>query len=294
MRVKIGLIGDQISESLSPLLHSCASEIAGISCDYHLLVPAEQQVDFISLYERCRDNGFDGLNITFPYKQSIPEELVIEGSAVRSIGAINTVLFKNPSTVGMNTDYTGFVDAYRYCFAETEVGSVTIFGAGGVGRAVAFGLIKLGVSKLQLVDSNQAQARELAAALLSHNPDMHCEVYQPESDIPATDGLVNCTPVGMQAFPGSAIPASMISTATWCFDAIYYPVRTEFLRQAEAAGLPVMSGIDLFFFQGINSFKAFSSIDVDPKNLSQEIHRRLQSSEIAGDRKNLFNKYCQD
>lgn len=294
MTVKIGLVGDQISESLSPLLHSCASDIAGIRYSYQLLVPAQEQLDFSSLYERCRVGGFDGLNITFPYKQSIPEELVIEDSVVQSIGAINTVLFKKPSTVGMNTDYSGFVDAYRYCFSQTEVGSVTIYGAGGVGRAVAFGLTELGISTLQLVDSNLQQARELATALLNHCPDLRCEVYQPESAIPATDGLINCTPIGMQTFPGSAIPDSMMRHAKWCFDAIYYPVKTEFLQQAEAMGLPVMSGIDLFFFQGINSFKAFSSCDIDPKKLSQEIHRRLQSSQIAGDRKNLFKKYCQD
>ena len=72
------------------------------------------------------------------------------------------------------------------------------------------------------------------------------------------DGIVNCTPVGMVGYPGSPVPAERLGPQRWAFDAVYTPVETLFKQQAEAAGLTVLSGYELFFHQGIEAFRIFT------------------------------------
>jgi shikimate dehydrogenase len=42
-------------------------------------------------------------------------------------------------------------------------------------------------------------------------------------------------------------------------------VWTEFLRSARAAGLAVLTGFDLFFYQGLDAFEAFTGRVTDPQ-----------------------------
>ncbi len=81
------------------------------------------------------------------------------------------------------------------------------------------------------------------------------------------EGLVNCTPLGMDGKPGTAVPRSAIGEQKWAVDAVYTPVDTLFLNDARAAGLDVMSGYELFFFQGVDAFKIFTGRDVDESAL---------------------------
>lgn len=291
MNHKIGLIGDQIAGSLSPLLHSSAAEVCGIELDYQLLIPAIEGLDFDGLYRQCKESGYHGLNITYPYKERIPDSLDIDDTLVSAIGAINTLVFRGDRVCGTNTDYSGFVNAYGFCFEDQAPGSVTVFGAGGVGKAVAFGLLKLGVRELRLVDSNPEQASALARVLQAAQPEINCEVFAPEDVIPPSDGLINCTPVGMQRIPGCAVPDYLMGHARWCFDAVYDPVDTEFLLRAQARGIAVMSGIDLFVFMGLDTFHFFTGSQMDMHALVRAMQSRLRAQVPPDHRTEIFNRY---
>ena len=77
---------------------------------------------------------------------------------MRTIGACNTVLFGAPA-IGFNTDYTGYVSAFRAQFGARPPGAVAMAGSGGVGKAVAFGLAKLGAKSLTLFDIDDGKSR---------------------------------------------------------------------------------------------------------------------------------------
>lgn len=270
--VRLGLIGDNIARSRAPDLHRIAGQIAGIDVSYDRLIPRELGSDFDAVFERCRASGYRGINITYPYKELAARKVVASDELVREVGAVNTVVFGPGAPVGHNTDLTGFVAAYRGAFGTREPGRVALIGAGGVGKAVAFGLIALGAAAIRIVDRDPARAASLVAALAAARPGLELGVAGDAAAAAAgADGLINCTPVGMVGHAGTPVPAEVLAGGRWAFDAVYTPVETTFLGDARAAGLECLSGYELFFHQGIQAFRIFTGLDVP----EQELRRRL-------------------
>jgi len=163
--ILLGLIGDNIAASQSPRLHRLAGLQNGRRVRYDSLIPAVEGLDFDALFARCAAGGYRGINVTYPYKEVVAGRLRIDDPLVRAIGACNTVLFDPEGPRGFNTDYSGFVAAYRRMRGERAPRAVLMIGAGGVGRAVAFGLIALGAAEIRLADRDAAKADGLADAL---------------------------------------------------------------------------------------------------------------------------------
>jgi shikimate dehydrogenase len=76
------------------------------------------------------------------------------------------------------------------------------------------------------------------------------------------DGLVNSTPIGMVGIGGCPFPQAAMAGRRWAFDAVYTPVDTPFMTAAGAAGLNLLSGYELFFYQGVDAFRHFTGTDV--------------------------------
>ena len=269
--IRLGLIGDNIAASQSPRLHEIAGRLCGLTVTYERLVPPQRNQTFEEVFAFCGAEGFAGINVTYPYKERVVGMLDVADPAIRKIAACNTVLFGAGMPRGFNTDFTGFVLGTAFG-RDAEPGRVAMIGAGGVGKAVAFGLVELGCRHLNLFDRDQARAEGLAAAVRQAAPDLTVEVASSaEEAVEGTDGLINCTPLGMVGYAGSAVPESGLSRARWAFDAVYTPVDTEFLLAAKAAGLSIMSGYELFFFQGVDAFRLFTGQDVDQAALRQAL-----------------------
>jgi shikimate dehydrogenase len=262
--IRLGLIGDNIARSRSPLLHVEAGRLCKLEVSYERLVPADMGLPFEAVFERCRQGGFRGINVTYPYKEQVVPLLRIDAPEVSRIGACNTVLFSGSRAEGFNTDHSGFIAAYRSVFGGRDPGTVAMAGAGGVGKAIAFALAALGCPRLRLHDPHESRATALARSIGAADSGMTVEVCGTIGDAAdGADGLVNCTPLGMAGQPGTAVPAALMDKAAWAFDAVYTPVETEFLRDARAADLKVMSGYELYFHQGVDAFRLFTGRQVD-------------------------------
>ena len=170
-KVRIGLIGDNIAASKAPRLHALAGRMRGVEVTYDLLIPAEQGAGFDELFDHCATGDYHGINVTYPYKERAAARVRIDEPLVRAMGAVNTVVFTSDGPRGFNTDHTGFVTAWRAAFGPARPGPVCQVGAGGVGRAVAFGLAALGAEAVRLVDLDRARAERLAAALREARPE---------------------------------------------------------------------------------------------------------------------------
>jgi shikimate dehydrogenase len=262
--VRLGLIGDNIARSQSPRLHERAGRLVGIPVSYDRLIPKELGEDFEAVFAAARRNGFRGLNITYPYKERVVPLVTIEDPQVAALGAVNTVRFTEAGPRGFNTDWSGFIAGYRHTFGDTAPGPVCMVGAGGVGKAVAFGLLTLGLDTLTLVERDLPKAEALAAALAAAAPGLTVRVTGNVAEGSAgAAGLINCTPVGMTGYEGTPVPRGLMDGARWAFDAVYTPVETEFLRDAAAAGIAVMSGWELYFYQGLHAVTIFHGRPVD-------------------------------
>ena len=269
--IKLGLIGTSIARSRMPLFQRLAGERTGHPLDYALLdIAGGDPQGFDATFRGCAEGGFHGVNVTYPFKELAAARVAIEDPRIRTLGAVNTVIF---GAGGHNTDHSGFLRAYRGRFGDRPAGRVAAIGAGGVGRAIAFALPALGASQIRLFDLDGTKAQALAAALRAAGADVALCASAEDAAADA-DGIVNGTPVGMYFQPGCPIAADALRGLRWAFDAVYTPEDTELLQAARGEGLDVLSGFALFLGQAADAFEAFTGArlsDADVAAIEREI-----------------------
>jgi len=270
--IKLGLIGDNIARSRAPVLHGLAGDQNGVAVTYDRLVPKDRGETFDQVFAACKAEGYRGINVTYPYKEQVAQKLRIDDPLVQAIGAVNTVIFDADGPRGHNTDYSGFTAAYGRVRGIEPTGRALMIGTGGVGRAVAFGLAALGANDLALVDRDLVKAEALANDLRRAAPNLTVSVGNDAvAAAKGAAGVINCTPVGMVGYDGTPLPLAAMAMASWAFDAVYTPVKTQFLTDAAASGLQVISGWELFFFQGVHAWEFFAGLPLDEDRLRADL-----------------------
>lgn len=270
--LKLGLIGDNILRSRAPTLHGLAGRQNRVAVQYDRLTPSEMGEDFDTVFDACPMRGYRGINVTYPYKERAAKKARMTDPLVQAIGAVNTVLFEPDGPLGHNTDYSGFLAGYRNVRGEAAPGVACLIGTGGVGRALAFGLLALGAEEIRLIDRDAAKAQALAADLRAVGSPSSVRVFaDAEEAAQGASGLLNGTPIGMVGYGGTPLPSESMAGSDWVFDAVYTPVDTPFLTDAEAAGLQVISGHELFFYQGVHAWRHFSGLPLDETRLRADL-----------------------
>ena len=207
--IRCGLIGENLGRSrfADGLDHLCRAH--GLTLAFELIDSIGQPgFDFESTLEECRAQGWTGVSVTHPYKPQAASWIGASlDPALARIGSCNLVIFEPDGVRGGNTDYSGFLSAWRQKMGDAKPGRVAMAGAGGVARALAHALANLGAEEIVIWDRNQDLARDFAEAV------GRVARAVPMGDLPKVlegmDGLVNATPLGMHAYPGSAFPAPL-------------------------------------------------------------------------------------
>lgn len=270
-RIRLGLIGDNIAASRAPDLHHAAARLCGIDVVYERLVPKDLGLTFDQVVALALANDFRGLNITHPYKERILNFVTIDDPALEAIGACNTVLLGD-RMIGFNTDYTGYISAFKERFDDMPPGIVVMAGSGGAGKAIAFALAKLGAKSLRLFDVDEQKSQVLARTLRNGKPAMSVDIAPTlQQACEGADGMINCTPMGMVGYGGNAFAGISLADRRWVCDAVYTPLETPFLRESQAAGVDILSGYELFLYQGIHAFELFTGRKVDASALRQAL-----------------------
>jgi len=254
----VGLLGANIGGSLSPALHEDAAAAAGMVGHYHLMdVDGPRPRTLPELLAAVRTAGFNGVNVTFPFKEAVIRLLDEVSPEAAEIGAVNTVVFDAAGrSTGHNTDRSGFRAAFLAAFGADAVRGKPVLqlGAGGAGRAVAFALRDIGVSTLRLYDRDAQRARNLCADLGGN-----CEVLDaPEPVAASVSGIVNATPVGMTGHSGMPMSPDVVQAHQVVADVIYTPLETEFLMAAKSRGARTMGGAGMCVHQAVRAFELFT------------------------------------
>lgn len=269
--ILVGLVGAGIQASLSPRLHEKEGDAQGLRYMYRLIdldvlgLSARNLPEIVASAERL---GFSGLNITYPCKQAVIEQLDELSADARAIGAVNTVVFKDGRRLGHNTDWSGFKEGFRRALPDAARNRVVQFGAGGAGAAVAHALLGLEARELRIIDTDRARARDLAATLRARFGEGRAKAIEDTAEAMAgADGLVNATPSGMAKFPGMVLPPDLLSPEVWVADVVYFPIETELLREARARGCRTMPGAGMAVFQAAGAFRLFTGIEPDAERM---------------------------
>jgi shikimate dehydrogenase len=271
-----GLIGAPIAHSAAPAMHEQAAHDLGVRCDYQLIeVAGAGPEELRTLLEGVRRLGFAGVNVTFPYKEAVVGLLDELSPDAAAMGAVNTVVVRDNRLIGYNTDTTGFARAAADLVADSGQGCVALIGAGGVGKAIAFALVKLGIAELRVFDTDRAKADRLALLLRPRGRAL--VVDSVEDAVRGAIGLVNATPVGMLPSRESPVPEALLHRGQWIADAVYYPLWTPLLLAAQATGARVMTGRELAIYQAADAFELFTGLAAS-RDVMGEVFDRVMSA----------------
>ena len=214
--MRVGLIGDPLGHSFSPRLHAAFG-----TADYELHpVPAEALPAFF------RERAFEGVNVTIPHKIAVIPLLDELHPSAEECGAVNTVVNRGGKLTGYNTDIFGMSFALAHAGISLSGRHVVILGSGGTSHT-ARALAK----------------REGAASVtvVSRSGEVN---YSNIAELTETEIVINTTPVGM--FPhadASPVDLALFPRLKGVFDAVFNPLRTRLIEQAENLGVPVASGL---------------------------------------------------
>ena len=258
-RFLTGLIGAPIKHSASPAMHERAADALGVHCHYQLIeVAGAGAEDLRLLLEGAKRLGFAGVNVTFPYKETVVPLLDELSPGAAAIGAVNAVVVRDGRLIGHNTDTTGFALAIGDLVARSRSGAVALIGAGGVGRAIAFALGTLGVPELNIFDADRAKAEALARLRPGSLKIRIADGV--EAAMRDAVGVINATPIGMLPSTASPVPEALLHRGLWVVDAVYSPLWTPLLIAARAKGATVMTGRDLAVHQAADAFELFTGL----------------------------------
>lgn len=267
-----GLIGAPIAHSAAPAMHEQAADELGVRCHYQLTeIAGAGREELRVLLDGMRRLGFAGVNVTYPYKEAVVGLLDELSPDAAAIGAVNTVVVRDDRLIGYNTDTTGFARAAAGMIAESPQGSVAVIGAGGVGKAIAFALVRLGVSKLRIFDADRAKADHLALILKGHCRAVVAD--RVDDAVEGVVGLVNATPVGMLPNRDTPVPEGLLHRGLWVTDAVYFPVWTPLLRAAKRTGARVMTGRELAIYQAADAFQLFTGLAASTSEMANAFDR---------------------
>jgi shikimate dehydrogenase len=264
----LGLVGAGISASLTPAMQEREGQESGVSLTYRLIdldllgLDASDLPDVLSW--ACR-LGFDGLNITHPFKQAVVPLLDELSEDAEDLGAVNTVLFRDGRMLGRNTDWSGYSQAFRSVLPDAVHDRAVLVGAGGAGVAVGYGLLRQGAEHVAILDTATDRAKGCSERLAKRFGDDRVSVAHEFAEaLDGAGGVVNATPVGMLGHPGSALPTNLLRSDLWVSDVVYFPLETELVASARSRGCRVLPGGGMAVHQAVGAFEYFTGLAPDP------------------------------
>ncbi len=269
----LGLVGAGIGASLTPAMQEREGREAGLSLTYRLIDLdrwAMTRADLPDVLAWARRLGFDGLNITHPFKQAVVPLLDELSTDARDLGAVNTVIIRDDGLSGRNTDWSGYTRAFQQVLPEAVNDRAVLIGAGGAGVAVGYGLLRQGAEHVAVVDHDPDMAKACAERLAGRFGDHRVAIAEDLEDALAdAQGLVNATPVGMWGHPGTAVQPRLLRPDLWVSDVVYFPLRTELVLAAHARGCRVLPGGGMAVQQAVGAFEAFTGRPADSERMAR-------------------------
>ena len=277
----LGIIGDPVEHSLSPVMQNAA--IAELGVDYIYVPFPVKKIDLTKAITGFEAIGVQGFNITIPHKQLIIPLLSEVTNTAKMVGAVNTVWDNGSGWKGTNTDVEGFVAPLKTIARDWSQKTAIVLGNGGAARAVVAGLAELGFAAIHIVGRDRQKILDFyqtwqnvpkIAPLLK----VHYTATLPEL-LSAADLLINTTPVGMYPHidnsPISQELMQQLKPDAIAYDLIYTPSPTKFLRFATARGLQAIDGLEMLVQQGAAALEIWLQqpvpIDVMRNSLKQQL-----------------------
>lgn len=238
--MKYGLIGEHLKHSYSCEIHA---QIADYEYELHEIPPS-------GLGEFLKKREFNAINVTIPYKQDVIPYLDEISDTAKRIGAVNTIVNRNGRLYGDNTDFAGMLALAKHIGVDMKGRKVLILGTGGASKTGHALAEYMGAQSVYYVSrSGKDGSISYEQAVTEHS----------DAQI-----IINATPVGM--FPkqdGRPIDISAFPKLEGVIDAIYNPLRTNLILDAQERGIPAEGGLYMLSAQAVHASAVFRDIPLD-------------------------------
>ncbi len=251
--MEYGLIGETLTHSFSKTVHPLLADYSYELCE---LTP-DRLGDFLA----ARD--FRGINVTIPYKQAVIPYLDEIDPTAAAIGAVNTIVNRDGRLVGYNTDVDGLAHLCRYTGVSLQDKKVLILGSGGTSKTALALATAQGARTVHRV-SRRAQdgCITYAAAGAGHTD---------------AEVIINTTPCGM--FPHTdeqPLDLAPFTQLTGVIDAVYNPLRTRLVQQAQARSIKASGGLYMLVAQAAIAAQHFTGRTIDERTIAR-VYRTIRN-----------------
>jgi len=302
MQTKVGLIGNNISYSISPVFHNYWLSELKINAIYNKIDISANLLTKDYLFNLIKQ-GYIGFNVTIPYKESILSLVNKCSSSVEEIKACNTLYLQDLSLVASNTDIFGFIvpllSSTDIDFSniehininlkkvqsmfKTNSSLINIFkegsnalliGAGGATRAIVYALLKSNINEILIINRDINKAKNLEKDFNNQR----IKVIKDLKDINNVSLVINSTPLSNKS-PFNFSFKNLLKKDCLFYDLIYNPKITNFLLQAEQEGFKILNGLPMLIIQGALSFNYwFKILPKIDKNLINIINKSIKNT----------------
>jgi shikimate dehydrogenase len=270
----LGVMGDPIEHSLSPVMHNAAIQHLGL--DFVYVPLAVKPADLPAVLAGLQAIGCGGFNATIPHKQAIMAHLAEISPVAKAIGAVNTVWRVPSGWAGTNTDILGFLAPLQ---ALPKPRKAVILGYGGAARAIVAGCLELGCTEVWVVGRDADKLAQFQASWPGVNLQIQ-EWPQLAALLPAVDLVVNCSPVGMYPqgdnCPLTLTEIDLLPSEAIVYDLIYTPRPTKLLQLAADRGCQTIDGLEMLVHQGAAGFEIWTGAKAPIEVMRQALLDHLQ------------------
>ncbi|WP_373074761.1 shikimate dehydrogenase [Streptococcus infantis] len=273
------VVANPIKHSISPFIHNSAFEATNTNGVY-----LAWEVDATELAEtvaNIRRYQMFGINLSMPYKEQVIPYLDQLSAEACLIGAVNTVVNREGTLIGYNTDGKGFFKSLPSFKISRK--RLVLLGAGGAAKAILAQAILDGVSQISVFvrSSSMEKTRpylEKIQNATGFRVDLFAleDVQNLQDSITQADLLVNATSVGMdgssQPIPTSIVLPEKLMVA----DVIYQPFETPFLKWARNQGNQSINGLGMLLYQAAEAFELWTGKEMPTDQIWELLKQKYQ------------------
>ena len=275
----VAVVANPIKHSISPFIHNSAFEATNTNGVY-----LAWEVDAAELAEtvaNIRRYQMYGINLSMPYKEQVIPYLDQLSEEACLIGAVNTVVNREGTLIGYNTDGKGFFKSLPSFKISRK--RLVLLGAGGAAKAILAQAILDGVSQISVFvrSSSMEKTRpylEKIQNATGFRVDLFAleDVQDLQDSITQADLLVNATSVGMdgtsQPIPTSIVLPEKLMVA----DVIYQPFETPFLKWARNQGNQSINGLGMLLYQAAEAFEFWTGKEMPTDQIWELLKQKYQ------------------
>ncbi len=246
------VIGWPVEHSRSPLIHNYWLKACGVAGAYRREAVAPDQ--FRDFLQSPAARGYVGANLIFPHKEAALACAQPDDRA-RAVGAANTLWLDRGVLRATNTDVGGFLDNLDACVPgwDRNCDTALLLGAGGAARAVVYGLLERGSSRVVVVNRTPQRAQAIQEWFGSR---VRVAAWEDRDQcLSEARLLVNATKLGMPGQPELILDISRLPGDAAVADLVYVPLVTPLLRAATARNLRTADGLGMLLRQAVPQFQ---------------------------------------